>query len=248
MAQAYGRVKESGGRDCLSQPPLHIALPRRALPATPCPVELPNEPEHQYSWVEVGKKYLDKPLGLNQAALERNARMRALVEEHERTGQPFLLDTNLFCVRKITDWTRRLARDRELGKTREFFLLMRNPLEGRDITGDYLERVSEGRDGRDRPAIEFVLNKEGGERFYEVTSKNKPSSDEEGFRRQMAVIFDGQVHSAPTLISPIRTGGQITGEFTQSGDRPHRPRPPGGALPVRLLSEPVRESCVAPGK
>jgi preprotein translocase subunit SecD len=210
-------------------------------------VNLPDEPAHSYHWVEAGKSYL-YTLGLNQAALDEKPNLLAEVERREKSGEAFVIGTHLYCVRKITDWTRRPARDRELGKTREFFVLMRDPREGQAVTGDYIERVSEGRDSRGRPAIDFELNKDGGDRFYELTSKNKPSGGEEGFRRQLAILFDGQVMSAPSLMSPIRQRGQVTGEFTQREIDDTVLVLRAGALPVRLLPEPVRESVVAPGK
>jgi SecD/SecF fusion protein len=208
------------------------------------PSKLPNEPEHTYSWVEVGKSYL-YTLGLNSQALEKNPRQRDMVNKAIEEHKAFPMGTNLFFARKITDWTRRNSKDRELGKTREFFVLVRNPLRGQEITGDYLVRASAGHDQRGRLAIDFVFNAEGGELFHDVTTRNRPSGGgETGFKRQLAIIFDSQVTSAPSLISPIRTRGQITGEFTQQEVDDSVRILRAGALPATLKKDPVSENSM----
>jgi preprotein translocase subunit SecD len=91
---------------------------------------------------------------------------------------------------------------------------MREPRKGKAVTGRLLEQVKEDRERR-RPVVSFTFTKEGGDLLYELTSENKPSgSGVEGFKRQLAIVVDGQVVTAPRLVSPIRTRGQITGDFT----------------------------------
>ena len=117
--------------------------PRNESGGLTFPVKLPDEPEHAYSWVELGKSELYS-LGLNSAALKTNSQLNAVVENALKTGEAFTFGDghNLFYVRKITDWTRRLIKDRELGKTFEYFVLVRDPLKGQEITGDYLVNAS----------------------------------------------------------------------------------------------------------
>jgi preprotein translocase subunit SecD len=55
-------------------------------------------------------------------------------------------------------------------------------------------------------AVAFTLTPEGGQKFYEVTAKN--------YHRQLAVVLDGVVITAPVIQAKISAHGQITGNFT----------------------------------
>lgn len=209
------------------------------------PVDLPGEPDHTYSWVEIGKSQLYS-MGLNSESLKLNPPRQAEVDNALKTGAPFQSGANLIWVRKITDWSRRTVKDREMGKELEFFLLVRNPIKGKEITGDYLVNASPGSDKGSRLAIDFKFNPEGGDRFWDVTQTNKPTggNEETGFKRQLAIIFDGQVTSAPSLLSPIRTNGQITGEYTQQEVNDAVRILRAGALPATLKKDPVSENSM----
>jgi preprotein translocase subunit SecD len=174
-----------------------------------------------------------------------NADRKNLVEAGLKSGEPFLVDGCLYYARPITSWQSRPKKDRDQGKTREFFVLLRQEGQGKEVSGDLLERTSVGRDSRDRPCIDFWFSDEGGERFYDLTSRNKPAG-EDGFRRQLAIVFDNQVMSAPSLISPIRKAGQITGEFTTAEVEDYVRILRAGALPARLKPDPVRVRKVEP--
>jgi SecD/SecF fusion protein len=221
------------------------------------PVKLTNEPNHSYSWIELDKQQVYS-LRLNNAALspdnaendaDRQAReqRRAEIEAREKDGKPFFLPgyDNLFYVRKITDWSRRNEKERAQGKVREFFVLVRNPLRGQEITGDYVIGAFEQIDQQGRRAIGFRFNAEGGNRFYDVTNRNKPTGgSERGYKRQLAIIFDGRVVSAPNLITAIRNEGQITGEFTANEVSEMVRILRAGALPATLKKDPVSENSM----
>jgi preprotein translocase subunit SecD len=64
-----------------------------------------------------------------------------------------------------------------------------------------------GRTGGE-PVVTFSFNDEGAEKFYDLTSKN--------IRRQLAIVLDGEVISAPNVESAIRSTGSITGKFSAS--------------------------------
>lgn len=74
-----------------------------------------------------------------------------------------------------------------------------------DITGRLLRdaRPSVTNEGM---VVEFEWTPEGGDKFYDLTSKN--------YRRQLAIILDGVVISAPSIDAAIRTSGHIRGGFT----------------------------------
>ena len=56
------------------------------------------------------------------------------------------------------------------------------------------------------PVVSFEFKPEGGERFYELTSKNVGKS--------LAVIIDGAVVSCAVISTAIRNSGSISGNFT----------------------------------
>src|SRR5262249_6523379 len=159
--------------------------------------------------------------------------------------EPFAVpgwDGCLLSVRAITDWGPRREIDRQLGKREEFFLLTRDPLPGEEMTGGYPVSARGGvtADGASR-AHRFRLNSRGSDLSYDLTSRTQPTGDPEtGFKRHIAILFDGQVMSAPTLNEPIRRHGQITGEFTQQEVADFVRILGAGALPVRFKLPAVR--------
>lgn len=77
------------------------------------------------------------------------------------------------------------------------------------------------------PVITFELNKEGSRRFADVTSGN--------VGRQLAIILDGVVQSAPRINSPITGGrGQIEGGFTPDQAKFIKTVLQAGSLPAPL--------------
>src|SRR4029077_235126 len=75
------------------------------------------------------------------------------------------------------------------------------------VTGRDLRSARPSLDENNRPAVSFTLNSEGGRKFGKVSGEN--------IGRQLAIILDGRVQSAPTLESRITTEGRISGSFTQ---------------------------------
>ena len=74
------------------------------------------------------------------------------------------------------------------------------------VTGQDLRNARASVDENNRPAVSFTLSNEGGRKFGKVSGEN--------IGRQLAIILDGRVQSAPTLESKINTEGRITGSFT----------------------------------
>lgn len=74
------------------------------------------------------------------------------------------------------------------------------------LTGSIVKRAWVERGNLGEPEIHFVLNEEGTVRFGEVTRNNSG--------RQLAIVLDGELYSAPNINEPIETGsGRITGGF-----------------------------------
>jgi preprotein translocase subunit SecD len=75
------------------------------------------------------------------------------------------------------------------------------------VTGHDLRSARPTVDENNQPAVGFSLTPEGGRKFGKVTSEN--------IGRQLAIILDGKVQSAPRLEDKITTDGRIHGNFTQ---------------------------------
>jgi len=71
------------------------------------------------------------------------------------------------------------------------------------VTGRELKNAFVSRDDTGRPAVSFNLNATGAQKFGRLT--------EENIGRELAIVLDGQVVSAPVLRSRITDNGQITG-------------------------------------
>jgi preprotein translocase subunit SecD len=94
------------------------------------------------------------------------------------------------------------------------------------VTGRDLRNARLGIDQNNRPAVNFSLNSEGGARFGNFTASN--------INRQLAIVLDNRVYSAPNINSRIDNEGIIEGNFTnqEAGDLALVLR--SGALPATL--------------
>jgi SecD/SecF fusion protein len=208
--------------------------------------------DYGYQWVEIGKEYLYQ-LGLNNAAAEAPAtaalwNMVAAARDKEAVhwpppaGNQFLLYS-----RTIRTLSRLTPKDRELGKKYEYFILTRRPEPGKEINGGYLAQARPGFDERGQPAVHFTFDTEGGDLFGQLTSLNRPASKSElGFKRQLAIILDSQIQSAPTINSVIHSQGMISGGFTPKKVEELVTILRAGALPATLKFPPVSENSMGP--
>ncbi|MDD8020946.1 MAG: protein translocase subunit SecD [Acidobacteriota bacterium] len=74
------------------------------------------------------------------------------------------------------------------------------------ITGKDLRSVRRGTDEWNNPAVSFTLTPDGARRFEQVTGQN--------VGKQLAIILDGKIQSAPVINSRISDSGIIQGRFT----------------------------------
>lgn len=94
------------------------------------------------------------------------------------------------------------------------------------MTGEVVTDASVRRDV-DGYYVDFVLDGRGAKLFGDATRAN--------VRRQLAIILDGQVQSAPTIQEPITGGrGQISGRFTDAEAQDLANVLRNGALPAPL--------------
>jgi preprotein translocase subunit SecD len=78
------------------------------------------------------------------------------------------------------------------------------------VTGNMLSNAQATIGGKTTvdPIVVFSFNDEGGDKFYDLTSKN--------IGRQLAIVLDNEVISAPRVESAIRKTGNITGNFSSA--------------------------------
>ena len=98
---------------------------------------------------------------------------------------------------------------------------------GRDLTG-----AEPSHDESGRPDVNFTLNREGAERFGRVTGAN--------IGKQLAVVLDNRVFTAPVIHGQITDRGQISGgSFTPQSANDLALVLRSGALPasIKYLSE-----------
>lgn len=91
----------------------------------------------------------------------------------------------------------------EEGRLAETLVLQTEPV----LTGDRLTNASVGFDNYGQSIVEIQFDKEGAKIFDSVTFQN--------IGRQLAIVLDGKIHSAPIIRDRIPNGqGQISGNFT----------------------------------
>jgi preprotein translocase subunit SecD len=104
-----------------------------------------------------------------------------------------------------------------------------------EITGDMIKRadaVYGGQNGVAGWRISFTLTSSGAKTFGDVTTRLNG--------KQLAIVVDNMVISAPTIQEPITGGnGEITGRFTKAEAQDLATQLNSGALPVNLKKEQV---------
>ncbi|MBT4864745.1 MAG: protein translocase subunit SecD, partial [Planctomycetaceae bacterium] len=139
----------------------------------------------------------------------------------------------------------RQGRTLEDGKTvvPEFLVVFER--EDRRVTGQFLTRVSPGTDESGGLSVDFRFDSEGARRFYILTQKYRPESDK-SFHRRLAILLDGNVHSAPRINQPIGGSGQISGDFDPDEITELVSVLNAGALEVPIKPTPVSEMTIGP--
>ena len=94
------------------------------------------------------------------------------------------------------------------------------------VTGRDLRNARPSLDENNQPAVSFTLNTEGGRKFGSATGEN--------IGRQLAIVLDGRVQSAPRIEGRITTDGRIYGSFTQQEVADLSLILRSGALPAKM--------------
>jgi preprotein translocase subunit SecD len=104
------------------------------------------------------------------------------------------------------------------------------------VTGRDLRNARPSLDENNLPAISFSLNSEGARKFGTATEQN--------IGRQLAIVLDGRVTTAPVIQSRISDEGRISGSFTQQEAQDQSLVLRSGALPASLTY--LEERTVGP--
>jgi SecD/SecF fusion protein len=83
----------------------------------------------------------------------------------------------------------------------------------RGLTGKYIKRAGVQRHPvSGEPEIHFTFNEEGAQKFGDITTEFQPAN---GRYYRLAIVLDGELYSAPRIMSVIRDSGSISGNFDQ---------------------------------
>ena len=133
-------------------------------------------------------------------------------------------------------------------KQYEYYVLTRvSDLDSVRVGGDVTLTAQADQDRSLNPAVGFRFNGAGAQLFGRMTGRNKPSGQT---IRNLAVILDEKVVSAPTLNAVLSDGGIIQGPPGKGLERTYVDRLVyilrSGALTAELKPNPVSENTVGP--
>ncbi len=131
------------------------------------------------------------------------------------------------------------------GKAITEFLIVCEPKPERRITGNDLDNTREEIGSGGTPVVAFTFNSRGGALFGKLTGDHLPKEGS-GFKTQLAILLNDEIHSAPTINDRIGRVGQISGTFSQAEINELIAVLNAGALKVPLIKEPANEFTVSP--
>ena len=182
----------------------------------------------------------------------------ACPEGYERGGAGFVRAANYNEVASQKGYAARLSSFRVPDPRYQFMLekssdgsyrpafVCRTPPVKEPITGEYLTSASVDRDAAGSLSISFSFNSKGAKLFSEAprnyVAHGPKNRTDRG--RQLAIILDVTLISAPVIQSEIGAHGQITGHFSATEAQQLANDLNAGALPAPLAI--LAESSVAP--
>ena len=193
--------------------------------------------------LEVLRRRIDDPItGIPESVVTRQGDDRILVEipggQIERSRAREMLRVTGFLEFKIVedqDKTEELLLARYGGSLPEGMEIVLNAFllpEKAAVTGDFLTDARVQFDRQNRPIVGFTFNADGGKIFSELTREN--------VSRQLAIVLDDRVYSAPVIRSQISMHGQIEGRFTAEEAADLAVVLRAGSLPVPVAIEEER--------
>ena len=136
------------------------------------------------------------------------------------------------------------VREREVdGEKIPEFLVIVSPDKAK-VTGKYLTRAFQQVGEQGTPVVGFNFNQRGAYLFGQLTTEYQPTKD--GFKSRLAMVLNGEIHSAPNLNDVITSSGQIDGNFTREEIQELTSVLNAGALELPLIQAPVNEFSISP--
>ena len=211
-----------------------------------------EEPDTTYAWVELGReeraslglsnpKEGEPPSGLwSQLAATRGKTYLM----SDRTNSMLFYSRDFVKEAPSRD-EKNLQANPPIDKKVEYFLLTRvSKSDALPVGRDVGLTASAGNDDKQNPAVHFRFNSVGANRFGSITERNRPSDN---LLRNLAIIMDDKIVSAPTLNAVIRDQGIISGKsFDVNAVNRLVYILRSGALNAVLKPEPVSENTVGP--
>jgi hypothetical protein len=177
-----------------------------------------NGHDTTFRWVELDPNLIDE-LKLDDRKGVKREQLDALAEAR-RSGEVAVLSLDLLSKNRVAIWNRpcvssALDEAARKAKTVDYFVLIREPERGKELTEAHLAELETTSDTMfNRPAIAVKLNEEGTRRLRELTRENIPARDGDP-QRQLAIIIAGRVFSAPYLRGEVGDRFQIGARFTE---------------------------------
>lgn len=139
-------------------------------------------------------------------------------EQLEKTEKPFDDDGNLLpSIAKLVPAGYQIMRNKEGGYS---LVTATASVTGADLENARVIMMSDN----GYPAVSFTFNAEGAKKFGQLTGAN--------IGKQLAIVLDNTIQSAPTVQSRITKDGQITGSFSPEEARSLAIVLKAGALPA----------------
>lgn len=119
-------------------------------------------------------------------------------------------------------------------------------IDAMNVTGEYLSNATKGVDQRGAPAVNFVFNSQGAARFGKLTGDNRPNAST-GASRNLGILLDKRLISAPNINEKITNNGQISGgSMTEKEVDFIISILNAGSLPAALNKTPISEETISP--
>ncbi|MGL4514330.1 MAG: protein translocase subunit SecD [Lacipirellulaceae bacterium] len=161
-------------------------------------------------------------------------------EKLVRVGDTVRAEWVVLDEREFPEGDERVVR-RSAGKRQEALVLR----DRYDVTGEYLTVAAKGIDDVGKPSVDFSFNASGARRFGKLTGDNLPNEATGSFR-QLGILLDKKLISAPRLNSRITDRGTISGgAMTEEEVDFIISILNAGSLPAALNKEPISEETVS---
>lgn len=110
-----------------------------------------------------------------------------------------------------------------------------------DVRGEDLAFTSTTFDEQGAPAVAFNLTDSGSGKFRILTTENSPQGQRQ---RQLGIVMDDRLLSAPNILQPISKQGRITGNFTTEEVKALVDVLKAGQLPAALTKQPIAKNQI----